>query len=385
MQVQVANFPHMNKYPAMNRHVVAISLGIVLLQGVLVVGRAGAEPPQRYERVTTFMVNGPQNPTTEMQRVLDHYSRLVPKPIQMLTPDEARRQPTWADALREMLKERGRPGDPEPVARVVDRVIAGPAGEIKVRIYTPEGGGPFPLIVYFHGGGFVIGDLDSYDASPRALANAARAVVISGHYRQGPEARFPAASDDAFAVYEWARAQAGEVNGDPLRVAVAGEGAGGNLAAGICVRARDSRGPMPLHQLLIYPLLDSRTDTPSYAENATVSPFGQPLVEWFLKHSVSVEDRTKPRFAILRTPDFRDLPPATIITAQIDPLRFEGETYARKLREANVPVALREYNGVTHDFFGLGAVVPQAKSAVVFAGGRLQQAFTDADTSWRRW
>ena len=373
----------------MSRRAAVTFMRVVLLTALMAVEPARAEPPY-YQRVTTVILTGPQNPSTEMQTVLDHYSRLVRKPIPELTPVEARQQPTLADALNAVLKERGERGKnsgPEAVARVSDRLIAGPAGEIKMRIYTPEGAGPFPVIVYFHGGGFVIGDLDSYDASPRALANAAQAIVISGDYRQGPENKFPAASDDAFAVYQWARAKAGEVNGDPLRVAVAGEGAGGNLAAGICIRARarDSKTPMPLHQLLIYPWLDSRTDTLSYSENANTSPFGQPLIEWFLKYAVAPEDRTQPGFALVRTPDFEGLPSATIITAHIDPLRFEGETYARKLREAGVPVALRDYDGVTHDFFGLGAVVPQAKSAVRFAGERLQQAFKDADTSWRRW
>lgn len=367
------------------RRIAAVFLCAGLSSALPAAGGVRAELPYRYERVTTVVINGPQNPSTEMQTVLDHYSRLVPKPIPTLTPAEARRQPTLADALKSALNERGRRGDPEPVGRVVERLIAGPAGEIALRIYTPEGSGPFPVVVYFHDGGFVIGGLDSGDESARALTNAAKAVVISGSYRQGPENKFPAASDDAFAVYQWARARAGGINGDPLRVAVAGEGAGGNLAAGICIRARDTGKPMPLHQVLICPWLDSRIDTPSYSENANVSPFGRSLIEWFLKHAVAPEDRTRPGFAIVRTPDLGGLPPATIITAQIDPLRYEGETYARKLREEGVPVAHRDYGGVTHGFFGLGALVPQAKSAVVFAGGRLQEAFKDADTSWRAW
>ncbi|TSJ79709.1 alpha/beta hydrolase [Rariglobus hedericola] len=315
-----------------------------------------------------------------MQVVLDQYARLVPQPIATLTTAEARRQPTLADAVNAVLKTRGKRGGSEPVAQIADRAIAGPAGEIRLRVYTPtaDGTGPMPVIIYFHGGGFVIGSVDSYDASARALTNAAKAIVISAHYRQGPENKFPAATEDAFAAYQWTLAHAAEINGDPRRIAVAGEGAGGNLAAGVCIRARDSNVPVPLHQLLIYPLLDSRTDTPSYSENTNVIPFGRPLIDWYLDHSVSPADRINPRFALLRAASFDDLPPATIITAQIDPLRSEGETYARKLREARVDVAHRNYEGVVHDFFGLGAVVPQARSAVVFAGGRLQQAFKDA-------
>jgi acetyl esterase len=360
------------------RRATVLGLSLMSLPALLLGEPAYASRPFAYERVKTVILNGPQNPSTDMQAVLDQYGRMVGKPIQTLTPDEARQQPTLADAVGVLLKTRGKKPGSEPVAQVADRSIAGPAGMILVRIYTPEGTGPFPVIVYFHGGGFVIGDLDSYDASARALANAAKALVISSHYRQGPEHKFPAATEDAFAAYQWTRAHAAELNGDPLRIAVAGEGAGGNLAAGICIRARDSQVPPPLHQLLIYPLLDSRTDTPSYSENSNVIPFGRPLIDWYLEHGVAPAERANPRFAILRTEDFADLPPATLITAHIDPLRYDGETYARKLREDGVDVAHRDYEGVLHDFFGLGAVVPQARSAVLFAGGRLRQAFKDA-------
>lgn len=310
-----------------------------------------------------------------MQAVLDEFAKFEPKPIENLSAKEARKQPTPADAVKALLKARGESPRPEPVADVDNRSVKGPAGKIDIRVYMPEGQGPFPVILYFHGGGWVIADLDVYDSSPRALANAAQAVVVSSHYRQGPEDKYPAAHEDAFAVYGWVRENADKINGDPARIAVAGESAGGNLAAAVCLIARDKSMPQPIHQVLVYPVADYAFDTPSYRENATAKPLNRAMMQWFFEQEATPENANDPWLSILRAETLAGLPPATVITAQIDPLRSEGEAYAQKLRAEGTRVNYRNFDGVTHEFFGMGAVLPQAKEAVEFAAQDLRAAF----------
>ncbi len=314
-------------------------------------------------------------PEPQMQAVLDAHASLGPKPIETLTPAQARKQPSPADAVQALLKKQDKKTDPEAVAKVDNRSIDGPAGKIKLRVYQPAGVGPFPVIVYYHGGGWVIADLDTYDATPRALANAARAVVVSSHYRQAPEHKFPAAHEDAFAAYRWVLANAAEIQGDPTRVAVAGESAGGNMAASVAMMARDQNVTPPVHQLLVYPVTDTTMDTASYQENADAKPLSKAGMEWFAKHAINPADKKDPRLALLHAPNLKGLPPATVITAQIDPLRSEGQAYAEKLKAAGVAVAYRNYDGVAHEFFGMGAVVDKAREAVAFAAENLQTAF----------
>ena len=313
----------------------------------------------------------------QMKAVLDELQRLGVRPFETLTPNQARGQPTPADAVQTLLMRQGKNIVPEAVAKVEDRQIDGPAGKLPIRIYTPKGDGPFPVIVYFHGGGWVIADLDTYDATPRALANIANAVVVSAHYRQGPEHRFPAAHSDAFAAYQWTLAHAGDIRGDAARIAVAGESAGGNLAASVAIMARNQDMPMPVHQLLIYPVTNYDFDSPSYIENAEAKPLSRDAMRWFFQHYLNWHTDGESRMvSLVREPRLQGLPPATVITAQIDPLRSEGKEYADNLREAGVPVNYRDYEGVTHEFFGMGAVLDQAREAQRFAAEGLHQAFS---------
>lgn len=318
----------------------------------------------------------PPKANARMQQILDAHASLNPKPFSKLSPQEARKQPTPADAVKTLLKKEGKPVAPEPVGNVEDRTIPGPDSEIPVRVYTPKGDGPFPLLVYYHGGGWVIATIDTYDSSARALCNAANCVVVSVEYRKAPEHPFPAAADDAFAAYQWVTQNAASINGDPKRVAVAGESAGGNLAAVTTFMAGDKAAPMPVHQLLIYPVANHDFHTPSYMENANAKPLGRDAMMWFyghyLKNPAHADD---PRASILLADDLSKLPPATIITAQIDPLRSEGKMYAEKLKEAGVDVRYRNFEGVTHEFFGMGAVLPEAKEAMKFAAEGLKDAF----------
>src|SRR5262249_3661838 len=219
-------------------------------------------------------------PNVQMQAVLDTFASLGPKPTATLTPAEARKRPTAADAVKALLKKQGKRTDPEPVGEVKDVEYAGAAGKLPARVYTPKGEGPFPVLVFWHGGGWVLADLDYDDASCRALCNAAGCVVVSCEYRHAPEHPFPAAVDDAFAAYQWVLKSAADLHGDPKRVAVGGESAGGNLAAVTALRARDKGVPMPVYQLLIYPVANYAFDTPSY-RNAR-SPFlHKAAMEWF--------------------------------------------------------------------------------------------------------
>ena len=317
----------------------------------------------------------PARADPQAQAVLDQLTALGAKPIETLTPEEARRQPTPADAVKALLQKRGTPPVPEPVGRVEDRQISGAAGQVAARIYTPAAQGPLPVIVYFHGGGWVIATIDTYDASARALANAANAIVISVEYRKGPELKFPAAHDDAFAAYRWALANARSLGGDPARVAVAGESAGGNLACNVSIAARDRQVQLPVHQVLIYPVANNDLESPSMIEHANARPLSRAMIPWFLGHYLRQPSQSAdPRIALVRA-NLRGLPPTTLITAEIDPLRSEGQLLAQALQAAGVRVNARNYDGVTHEFFGMTAVVDKARQAVAQAGMNLREAF----------
>lgn len=314
-------------------------------------------------------------PTPQMQAVLDQLAALGAKPVETLTVEQARVQPTPADAVKAVLMQQGKSTAPEPVAKVIEGTFPGPAGPIPISIYTPSGTGPFPVVVYIHGGGWVIADRKVYDSSARALTNAAGAIVVSADYRRGPENRFPAAHDDTFAAYQWVRQNAQQFNGDPLRIAVAGESAGGNLAASIAIRARDQGVPLPRYQVLVYPVTNYASDTPSQQVNMDTTPLSTKSLRWFYdRYLNSPADGANPLFSVLRA-NVQGLPPATIITADIDPLRSEGAAYAQLLINAGITVDYRNYSGVTHEFFGTGAVVDEAKQAVAQAGQALKRAF----------
>lgn len=314
-------------------------------------------------------------PNTRMQAVLDQLTALGAKPIETLSVAQARAQPGPPDAVRALLVKEGKSTAPEPVGSVVDATFPGPAGPVPITIYTPAGTGPFPVALYIHGGGWVIGSRQAYDSSARALTNAAGTIIVSTDYRLGPENRFPAAHDDTYAAYQWVRANARQFNGDAARVAVVGESAGGNMAASITIRARAQGLPLPVYQVLIYPVTNYAFETPSELVNQTTSPLNTKTLQWFYERYLnSPADGANPLFSVLRS-DLQGLPPATVITADIDPLRSEGAAYAQKLISAGVRVDYRNYSGVTHEFFGMTAVLDESKQAVSQAARGLRQAF----------
>ena len=314
-------------------------------------------------------------PAPEMKEVLDMLASFGAPPIEKSSPANAREAPTPKDAVMGVMAMKGQPPAVEMVGDITHKVIPGPGGDLLARVYTPKGSGPFPVLVYYHGGGWVIANLDAYDASARALTNAANAVVVSLAYRQAPTHKFPAAADDAFAAYQWALNNAASINGDPNKVAVGGESAGGNLAAVVSMMARDKGVKLPVHQLLVYPITSFNLESPSYRENANAKPLSKGAMQWFFdKYMRSAADAQNP-YLIPLDGKLEGLPPATIINAQIDPLRWDGEEYARRLQAAGVPVMQRTYPGVTHEFFGMGAVVPEARDAVNMAATALKRAF----------
>jgi acetyl esterase len=264
----------------------------------------------------------------------------------------------------------------ETVAEVVDRHIQGPAGAIPVRIYTPEGKGPFPLVVFFHGGGWVFGSRDSHDGTCRALTNAIPAVVVSVDYRLAPEHPFPAAADDCYAATQWAADHAASINGEARRLAVAGDSAGGNLAAVVSLMARDRGGPKLAQQVLIYPVTNASFDTVSYLENGNGYFLTRDMMMWFWNHyAASPVARSHAYASPLRANDLSGVAPAFVLTAEYDPLRDEGEAYAARLRESGVAVQLRRYDAMFHGFFGMASLFPQAKEAMGEVAGILRAAF----------
>ena len=330
------------------------------------------------------MVTPPAKPNKQMAEVLGQLAALNPKPIETLSPEEARLQPTPADAVKALLQQKKKSTAPLSIGPVTDVQIDGAEGKLTARIFTPKGKGPFPVLLYFHGGGFVIATNDTYDASGRALADGAGCVVVSPEYRKAPESRFPAAHDDAIAAYKWVLANAASFQGDPGRVAVAGESAGGNLAINVAIAARDQRLPMPLHQVLVYPVAGSNVNTTSYQAYAAAKPLNKPMMGWFFEKALSSpKDASDPRLDLVHA-SLTGLPATTIITAQIDPLHDDGVALAAALKAAGVAVTSKDYEGVTHEFFGMGAVVDEAKKAEGVASAALKKAFKDAQKAQKR-
>jgi acetyl esterase len=318
----------------------------------------------------------------DMKAVLDALKSLNPKPVEACSVAEARQQPTIADAVKLLMADpafSARPSLEREAVRQNDIVIpcAGDGNDATnpARVYTPQGEGPFPLILYFHGGGWVLADLDTYDATPRSMAAQSRAIVVSAHYRQAPEHRLPAAHDDAFAAWRWLIDNAASLGGDPDRIAVMGESAGGNLALNVSIRARDAGMQMPLHQALIYPVASNNIVSISYEENRNARPLNKPMMLWFLHNVINSESDLTSRLIDVLSADLSRLPPTVVVTAGIDPLRSEGEKLAQKLNSVGVAVEHRNYRGATHEFFGLAAVVQAAREAQAFVALAQRQAF----------
>ena len=271
------------------------------------------------------------------------------------------------------------PAPPEPVADVLVRTVPGPAGEILVRIYRVASACPLPVLVYFAGGGWVLGSLAAADPVCRRLANATPCAVVSVAYRRAPENPFPAGLEDCYAATCWVAEHAAELGLDPTRLAVGGASAGGNLAAAVALLARDRGGPTLALQLLVYPPLDHRAGTPSVPEELDPLLFGRKDMTWCWSHYLAqAADGDSPLASPLRVEDARGLPPALVITAELDPLRDEGELYAARLLDAGVPTDLARFDGAIHGFFSSADRFDAAVEAQALAAHVLRRRFEPA-------
>jgi len=261
------------------------------------------------------------------------------------------------------------PKPDEAPASVENRTLE---GGLRIRLYRPEGKGSFPILLYFHGGGWAIGDLESHDHVCRSLSKRAGAVVVSVDYRLAPETKFPGPLDDCAAALRWSVDHAAELAGDPERVAVGGDSAGANLAAGLALRVRDQGGPRIALQLLIYPVTDRNFETVSYREFASGYGLSRANMQWFWECYCPQGGVPSPEAAPLRAKDLKGLPPAFVLTAEYDVLRDEGEAFARRLHKEGVPVRGLRFLGMNHGFIRMAALYPQADHALTVLADALR-------------
>ena len=285
------------------------------------------------------------------------------RPFDQLTIEEAR---AGLQAMVERLS-----GEAEAVGTVEDRLVHGGSEPVRIRIYRPDRAGSdrCAAILLMHGGGWALGDLDSHDRTARSLCNATPAVVVAVDYRRTPEHRFPAALDDTYAALCWVSENAEMLGADPARLVVAGDSAGGNLAAAVALLARDRSGPPIAAQVLIYPCLDSRCSTPSFAELREGYFLTLQKMTWYWQmYLAEGSDGSNPLECPLRAEDLSGLPPALVLTAGLDPLRDEGEAYAAALKKAGVPAVVKRYDGLIHAFTLMSNLIPEARDAIEECG-----------------
>ena len=311
----------------------------------------------------------------EMLVVIEKLISLGGKPIETLTAVEARKQPTPTDAVMAIMQEKNI-AMPAPMCDTMGKDIPVTQGTTHVRIYTPkQKTGKLPVIVYYHGGGWVIADINVYNGGAQGLCEQTGAVVVSVEYLKGPEHKFPAAHIVAFDAYKWVLKNADTMQWDKSKIAVAGESAGGNLAANVSMMARDNKIQMPVYQVLVYPVSNNDVNSESYVKFAAAKPLNKPMMEWFVKNALSsTAQAADPRISLVKA-NLSGMPKTLIIAAEIDPLQTEGKILSEKLKEAKVETDYELYSGVTHEFFGMATVVPQAKEAQALAAKKLKAAF----------
>lgn len=302
----------------------------------------------------------------QAQKVVDALAALNLKPFRDSSPAEA----------RESMRSRTAALGPfEEVPAVADHRVPVTGGEITVRVYKPAGMGPHPVLVFYHGGGWVIGDLYTHDGICRSIVNAAGCAVASVDYRLAPEFKYPVPVEDSYAGLLWVVANATRLGLDSARIAVGGDSAGGNLAAVMALLARDRRGPRLLLQILVYPVTDYDFGTASYRENGTGFVLTTDDMRWFWRHYLSREEQGREMTASpIRAKSLADLPPALVITAGCDPLRDEGDAYAARLRDSGVPVTVTQYPGMFHGFMRMTRILDQARAGLDEVATALRKA-----------
>ena len=314
----------------------------------------------------------------QMQAVIEQFlASEPPTPPTRLTPFQFRNAVLPAEAAAAILMKTGLPPS-TPMTDVSHKLVpVGGRDSVLVRMYTPldAGSGPLPVVVYYHGGGWVIADLDTYEPGARALAEKSGAIVVSVAYRQAPEHVYPTAHQDSYAAYEWATRNAASFGGDPARIATAGESAGGNLAVAVALMAEERGAPMPVHVVSVYPIADGDVQSASYDQYAKAQPLNRGLMEWFFNYYTPDWRTESYEYVDLLERDYSGFPPTTVINAEIDPLAAEGGALAERMAAAGVDAERRLYPGVTHEFFGMHAILEQAADAQQFAADRLRESF----------
>ncbi len=374
-------------------------LSLLVLAGCTSMRRDAMAPPPAAPMPTATMATGPIPPALapmnvrplgpapawapdidpQMLAVVEQLMSYEQPPLNTLTAFQARNEKSATNAVHDLFIKSGMQPMP-PMVDIGHRVLrAGPPEGILVRTYTPlapaPAGRPRPVVVYYHGGGWVIADLETYEAGAMALAAQTGAVVVSVAYRLAPENRFPTQHEDAFAAYQWVTEHAAEIGGDANLIATAGESAGGNLAVAVAMMAKQRGVRMPVHILSVYPIADGDTASPSYDRYAQAVPLGRAGMAWFFEQTLAAPaDARSPMISLTRA-DLAGLPPTTIVNAEIDPLTSDGEELAAAMERAGVRVERRLFTGVTHEFFGMAAVLEQAAEAQAYAAGRLRTAF----------
>tara|TARA_R100001369_G_scaffold48565_1_gene75124 strand:+ start:92744 stop:93883 length:1140 start_codon:yes stop_codon:yes gene_type:complete len=328
-----------------------------------------------------IMPNGPQPdwaPTIDPQMlaVIEQFQSYENPPFKGATGFQYRNIKLPANAVMDLLHKTGVKPTESKVA-ISHKIL--PVGEegVLVRIYKPKNAEKenLPVIVYYHGGGWVIADLDTYEAAPMALSEKANAIVVSVAYRQAPENKFPAAHEDSFNAYKWVVENTAEIGGDATKIATAGESAGGNLAVSVALMAKELGVKLPVHIVSVYPIADGDIDSPSYEKYANAVPLNKGFMEWFFDNYVPNWSTNNDPLINLIDADLSGLPATTIINAEIDPLENEGKVLAEKMKAAGIDVERKMYEGVTHEFFGMNAVLDQAVDAQKFAVDRLKKSF----------
>jgi len=303
----------------------------------------------------------------QLQAMRDQRERDNVPPLYTMSLAEAR--------AADLASIRAGGGTPEPVFEVTSFAIAGPGGELALRLYRPSADRPLPVLLYFFGGGWVLGTIDTADGVSRSLANASGALVVVAGYRLAPEHPFPAAIEDCYAAARWVAGHGPEIGADARRIAVGGDSAGGNLAAAVALRAREE-GPDLAGQLLVYPNTDQLADDESMRAADDPFLFNRHSVAWYRQHYlISPQDAASPLASPLRAGSLAGLPPALVITAEYDPLRDQGEAYARRLADEGVQAELSRYPGMAHGFFTMIGTVDASRAAIAQAGSRLREWF----------
>jgi acetyl esterase len=360
-------------------HPYALSLTIILLALTTLTSciKDPFESDSYYDRIKPTGPKPAWGPsiTKQMLAVVETLDSIA-EPIHELTPQEARDQPSAADAAELVMQKFHIPKSPMFADTIGKEIPLNGGGSIHARIYTPKTGkSSYPVIVYYHGGGWVIATIDTYHESALALAEKADAIVVSVEYRKGPEFKFPIAHRDAFTAYRWIQRNATTFKGDPTRVAAAGESAGGNLAINIGVWSRDQGVRPPTHILAVYPVASNDPNTPSKLKYVDALPLSTPDLPWFLNHYLNNDRESSNPLITLLNADLKNLAPTTIIAAELDPLLSEGKMLKEKLQASGVHTKYKLYTGVTHEFFGMAGVLREARDAQIFAAEELKKSF----------